>query len=165
MISPFEKFLLRKSKQFSKRLPLKIKDWKIFKGDRVIVNASGAKGQVGKVIDINKHTSRLVVEGVKRRRVLRNGKFVLAEKPIHYSNVQLIDPETGLRTRTKWRYTEEGKKVRIAVKSGTVIPIPDQGEFEPMKDKANDLKDTPLDEALRDTYAEAVAAAEGMEQQ
>ena len=42
------------------------------------------------------------------------------EAPIHVSNIALIDPETNTATRVGYD-TADGKKVRIARKSGKAI--------------------------------------------
>jgi large subunit ribosomal protein L24 len=42
------------------------------------------------------------------------------EAPIHISNVSLVDPESGKASRAGYRM-EDGKKVRIARKSGKAI--------------------------------------------
>ena len=36
---------------------------------------------------------------------------VLAQSPLHYSNVMLADPVTGRPVRVGWRYLEDGTKV------------------------------------------------------
>ena len=42
------------------------------------------------------------------------------EAPLHISKVALEDPKTGKPTRVRFE-TKDGKKVRVAVKSGEVI--------------------------------------------
>eukprot|EP00465_Bigelowiella_longifila_P013368 CAMPEP_0185270504 /NCGR_PEP_ID=MMETSP1359-20130426/42424_1 /TAXON_ID=552665 /ORGANISM="Bigelowiella longifila, Strain CCMP242" /LENGTH=182 /DNA_ID=CAMNT_0027862077 /DNA_START=21 /DNA_END=569 /DNA_ORIENTATION=- len=155
----FEKMLLRKGMRINKRLPIKIRDWKIFRGDQVLIRTGPSKGETGRVVACDKYKNRVVVEGVNLRRRLRNAKFVMAEDTIHYSNVNLLDPETGKPTRVKWRFLEDGEKIRISVKSGAMIPIPDQKEFDPPQKPFNDQKDTGLDLAMKDTYTAAKEAA------
>jgi large subunit ribosomal protein L24 len=46
---------------------------------------------------------------------------VTQEAPIHVSNVSLIDPKSGKPTRIGYKVLENGKKVRVAKKSGEVI--------------------------------------------
>ena len=53
------------------------------------------------------------------------GKKILKPCTIHYSNVMLIDPSTGLPTKVATRFLEDGSKVRVAKKSGHIIPKPD----------------------------------------
>ncbi len=73
-------------------------------------------------------TDRLVVEGVNRvKRHTRpspkqpEGAIVEKDMPIHRSNVMLIDPTTQKGTRIRMRLQGDGTKVRVAVKSGTVL--------------------------------------------
>lgn len=41
------------------------------------------------------------------------------ESPLHYSNVSLLDPTTGVPCRVAWRYTDSGEKVgEHALKGG-----------------------------------------------
>jgi len=48
------------------------------------------------------------------------GGIVSQEAAIHVSNVMLIDPKSGEPTRVGYKI-ENGKKVRVAKKSGAVI--------------------------------------------
>lgn len=100
---------------------------KIKKGDKVVVIAGAQKGTVGTVARVIPEFNKVVVEGVNR--VKRHtkptprapeGGIIEKDRPIHISNVQLVDPTTGKPTRTRVG-EQDGKKVRIAVKSGTVI--------------------------------------------
>merc|ERR1711976_971206 len=45
---------------------------------------------------------------------------------IHYSNVNLVDPETGVGTKTRFAYLADGTKVRISRDTGTIIPKPER---------------------------------------
>jgi len=42
------------------------------------------------------------------------GGIVSVESPLHYSNVKLVDPQTGQPVRVTWRFLEDGTKVRAA---------------------------------------------------
>lgn len=161
-MSSFQRALARKVAKIgkSKRLPLKVKNWKLFKGDFVKVISGGGKGEYGPIVDLCKYTSRVWVKGVKMRRRLRNNRFVLMESPIHYSNVMLVDPELKKPTRVRWRFTEDGTNVRVSVKSGAVIPLPDQSPWEDPIAPVNKDKDTEVADAFADTYSAAVAAME-----
>lgn len=46
------------------------------------------------------------------------GGIVSVESPLHYSNVSLIDPTTGVPCRVAWRYLESGEKVCSAWEQG-----------------------------------------------
>jgi large subunit ribosomal protein L24 len=100
---------------------------KIKKGDTVLVIAGAQKGTQGTVTRVLPEFNRVVVEGVSRvkrhqKPTPRNpeGGIVEKDRPIHISNVQLVDPSTGKGTRVRSQ-VQDGKKVRVAIKSGTVI--------------------------------------------
>jgi large subunit ribosomal protein L24 len=101
---------------------------KIRKGDKVMVIAGAQKGSVGTVTRVFPEFSKVIVEGVNRvKRHMKptprqpEGGIIEKDRPIHVSNVALVDPSTDKPTRVK-SGEQDGKKVRIAVKSGTVIP-------------------------------------------
>jgi len=84
----------------------------------------GKKGTVLKAIPA--HT-RVVVEGiniVKRhigsRRSNGRGQIVEKPMPVHVSNVMLVDPKTGTRTRIA-RTKKDGKTVRVTARSRTTL--------------------------------------------
>ena len=89
-------------KQFpKKKKPLDlIKTWNIFRGDTVQVIAGPCKGEQGTIKEVIKKSNRVVVNGVNmsQRRIpatpLAPGKTYLEAAPIHYSNVNLLCPET-----------------------------------------------------------------------
>jgi large subunit ribosomal protein L24 len=101
----------------------------VTKGDMVRVVRGDDKGKEGKIIRVNRKTSRVVVEGVnivKRHRRARRAEeqsgIVDFPAPIHSSNVMLLDPKSGAPTRTRRKIDDDGTKERIAVKSGEAIP-------------------------------------------
>ena len=103
---------------------------KIKKGDTVLVIAGKDKGLQGKVLEIEKDDSRVIVEGVNRvkrhtqqtesDRGAKVGGILTIEAPIHLSNVMLVDG-SGKGTRVGFRKDDEGKNVRISRKSGKDI--------------------------------------------
>jgi large subunit ribosomal protein L24 len=103
---------------------------KIRKGDRVVVISGNDKGTVGEVIRVIPDESRVVVQGVNIRikhqaQTQTRGETIPAgkiefEAPIDISNVMLIDPKSGEPTRVRIE-REDGKPVRVAVKSGEKI--------------------------------------------
>lgn len=105
---------------------------RIKKNDLVEVITGKNRGRRGKVLRVIEETNRVLVEGVnilkKHERPNANnqqGGITEREFPINVSNVMLIDPKTGKRTRTGRRVNvgADGKKVyeRIAKRSGDVI--------------------------------------------
>ena len=104
-----------------------MKKFHIKKGDTVFVNAGNDKGKTGKVLEVLRDKDRVIVEGInmvskhtKPNAKQPQGGIVKQEGSIHISNVQLIDPKTGAPTRIGYKF-EDGKKVRIAKKSGEEI--------------------------------------------
>ena len=63
-------------------------------------------------------------EEMQRRR-----KTIRKEYPIHISNIQLVDPSNNSPTKIKYGFLEDGSKVRISKKSGTLIPKPDRSHL------------------------------------
>ena len=100
----------------------------IRKGDEVIVLAGDDKGRKGKVLKVLVTKQRALVEGVnmvsksmKPSAKNPQGGIVKQEAPIHVSNLSLIAPKSGKATRIGMKKTDDGKKVRVAKKSGEVI--------------------------------------------
>ena len=100
----------------------------IKKDDTVIVLAGEDKGKTGKVLKVLVEKNRAIVEGVnivsksaKPSAKNPQGGIVKMEAPIHISNLSLIDPKSGKATRVAFKKTDDGKKVRIAKKSGEEI--------------------------------------------
>ncbi|MDR3510842.1 MAG: 50S ribosomal protein L24 [Caulobacteraceae bacterium] len=100
---------------------------KIKKGDRVVVLAGKDKGRQGQVLKVLPKDERLVVAGINMvKRHTRptqadpQGGIKNKEAALHISNVAFVDPKSGEPTRVGFR-VENGKKVRVAKKSGEVI--------------------------------------------
>lgn len=97
---------------------------KIKKGDTVVVITGSDKGKQGKVLRVLVDKNRVVVEGVNRlwkhvrpsQRYPQGGR-IQKDAPIHVSNVQLLDPQSGKGTRVRFE-ERDGVKHRVAVKSG-----------------------------------------------
>ena len=97
------------------------------KGDKVMVIAGKDKGKTGVILTSFPKKDRVLVEGVniikkhmKPNQASPQGGIVSQEAAIHVSNVMLIDPKTGEPTRVGYK-VEDGKKVRVAKKSGEII--------------------------------------------
>ncbi len=99
----------------------------IKKGDEVIVLAGEDKGQKGKVLKVLVEKKRALVEGINlvSKSTKPSAKYpqgiIKQEAPIHISNLSLIDPKSGKATRIAIKKTDDGKKIRVAKKSGEVI--------------------------------------------
>ena len=100
----------------------------IKKNDTVVVLAGQDKGKTGQVLKVLVDENRALVEGVnmvskstKPSAKNPQGGIVKQEAPIHISNLSLVDPKSGKPTRVGIKVAEDGKKVRIAKKSGEEI--------------------------------------------
>jgi large subunit ribosomal protein L24 len=100
---------------------------KIKKGDNVVVISGRDKGKQGEVLRVFPAESRLVVQGVHiaRRHTRQSmgtpGGIVEKELTIHISNVAHLDPASGKPTRVGYKTLDDGRKVRVARRSGEVI--------------------------------------------
>jgi large subunit ribosomal protein L24 len=100
---------------------------KIRKNDKVIVIAGKDKGTRGRVLKVLTDRDRLIVEKVnvvkrhKKRVGNQPGEIVEKEASIHVSNVLLLDPQSDKPSRVRMGSDKDGRKVRVAVKTGTVI--------------------------------------------
>ncbi|HWD59494.1 MAG TPA: 50S ribosomal protein L24 [Stellaceae bacterium] len=100
---------------------------KIKKGDNVVVISGRDKGKQGAVLRVFPAESRLVVQGVHvarrhtRARMGDPGGIVEKELTIHVSNVAHIDPSSGRPTRVGYKTLDDGRKVRVARRSGEVL--------------------------------------------
>jgi large subunit ribosomal protein L24 len=100
---------------------------KIKKGDNVVVITGRDKGKAGEVLRVLPAERRLIVQGihVARRhtkpRMGDPGGIVDKELTIHVSNVAHIDPQSGKPTRVGYKTLDDGRKVRIARRSGEVL--------------------------------------------
>lgn len=101
---------------------------KIKKGDYVVVLTGTDKGRKGEVLKVSPKDQRVVVKGVRmvKRHVKPSqldpeGGIKQFESPIHISNVAHIDPKDDVPTRVGFKVLKDGRKVRVAKKSGEVI--------------------------------------------
>lgn len=102
--------------------------FRIKKDDLVQVIAGKDKGARGKVLEVIVGKDKVLVEGVnivtKHRRARRQGAesgLIKMESPIHVSNVMIVDPKTDKPSRIGAQVSADGKKERIAKRSGTVV--------------------------------------------
>jgi large subunit ribosomal protein L24 len=100
---------------------------KIRKGDKVVVLSGKDKGRTGEVVRAMPKEGKVIVSGVnvharhrKPSQVNPQGGIERKEAPLHVSNVAIADPKTGAPTRVRFEQ-RDGKKVRVAAKSGELI--------------------------------------------
>ncbi|MDR4888439.1 50S ribosomal protein L24 [Bacillus sp. HNG] len=97
------------------------------KGDKVQVISGKDKGKQGVILESFPKKDRVIVEGVnivkkhsKPSQANPQGGIISHEAPIHVSNVMPLDPKSGNPTRVGYKEVD-GKKVRVAKKSGEVL--------------------------------------------
>lgn len=101
--------------------------FKIKKGDEVVVLTGKDKGAKGEVLKVLKSDGRVLVQGVNtvtkhtKPSQFSQGGIEKVERSIHISNVALADPKTGAATRVGYKILKDGKKVRVAKKSGETV--------------------------------------------
>ena len=100
---------------------------KIRKGDKVIVLAGRDKGRSGEVIEVRPADGRALVRGVnmvkrhQRQTAQQEGGIISKELPVQLSNIAIADPKDGKPTRVGFKIQPDGKKIRIAKRSGAEI--------------------------------------------
>lgn len=101
---------------------------RIRKNDTVQVIAGKDKGKRGKVLRVVTDTDRVIVEGINvAKRHMRptpqnpQGGIVEKEMPVDVSNVMIVDPKTDKPTRIRMGQNKDGKKIRIAARSGAEL--------------------------------------------
>ncbi len=109
-----------------------IKRWNVFVGDRVEILVGKDAGKHGIVNSIIKERNWVFVEGLNCEykmidqhpgsmpTCMRNEKPLLVT-----TQVKLVDPSDGKPADTEWRFTEKGTEVRVSVRTGRIIPLPD----------------------------------------
>jgi len=100
---------------------------KIKKGDNVIITTGKDKGKKGKILQVFPALNRVVIEGANISKVHQKprtkgatGQIIERSMPINASNVMIVDPKTGDRTRVGIKKIE-GKNVRVTKKSGSEL--------------------------------------------
>jgi large subunit ribosomal protein L24 len=100
---------------------------KIRKGDKVVVLTGRDKGRTGEVIKVLRERDRALVRGVlivkrhQRQTPAQEGGIISKEASIHLSNLALADPKDGKPTRVGFKVMSDGRKVRVAKRSGVEI--------------------------------------------
>jgi large subunit ribosomal protein L24 len=100
---------------------------KIRKGDKVILLSGRDKGRTGEVIEVRPGQARALVRGVnivkrhQKQTGAQEGGIISKEAPVHLSNLALADPKDGKPTRVGFKVLPDGRKVRVAKRSGVEI--------------------------------------------
>ena len=100
---------------------------KIKKGDSVVVRSGKDKGRTGTVLKVIPKEGKVLVEGINvatrhRKPTQQNpqGGIDRTPAPMPISKVSIADPKDGRPTRVRFE-ERDGRKVRVAVKSGETI--------------------------------------------
>jgi large subunit ribosomal protein L24 len=101
--------------------------WRIRKDDQVVVTSGKDRGKLGRVMQLFPNEGRALVEKVnvvkrhsKPSAKNRQGGIIEKEASIHLSNLMLVDPKDGKKTRVGIR-VENGKKIRFSKRSNEQI--------------------------------------------
>ena len=100
---------------------------KIKKGDKVVVLTGRDKGRSGEVIEVRPRESRALVRGInmvrrhQRQTAAQQGGIIAKEATVHLSNIAVADPKDGKPTRVGFKLLKDGRKVRVAKRSGEQI--------------------------------------------
>jgi large subunit ribosomal protein L24 len=85
------------------------------------------KGGSGEVMEVRPAEVRALVRGVnlvkrhQRQTANQEGGIISKEAPIHLSNIAIADPKDGKPTRVGFKVLPDGRKVRVAKRSGVEI--------------------------------------------
>jgi large subunit ribosomal protein L24 len=100
---------------------------KIKKGDKVVVITGRDKGKSGEVLEVRPVEGRAVVRGVaqvkrhQRQTQNQQGGIITKEAAVNLSNLAIADPKDGKPTRVGFKVLADGRKVRVAKRSGEQI--------------------------------------------
>ena len=103
---------------------------RIRKGDDVVVRTGRNRGMRGTVLRVLEN-ERVLVEGVNvvKRHTRPNpqrgtqGGIVQKEMPVHISNVNIFNPATKKGDRIRYKWLDDGRKVRIFTSTDEVIDV------------------------------------------
>jgi large subunit ribosomal protein L24 len=101
--------------------------FRIRKGDAVCVISGKDKGKSGSVLKVLRQDNRLLVQGInlvkkhQKQTFGQEGGIIQKEASIHISNVAHVDPVSKKPTRVGMKFLEDGRKVRVAKRSGDII--------------------------------------------
>ncbi|KAG9509667.1 putative 39S ribosomal protein L24, mitochondrial, partial [Fragariocoptes setiger] len=141
-----------------------IKEWPMFRGDRVELMTGPDKGKQGYINYIVKQRNWVCVEGLNLERTREEYpdtegmvSIKCSEKPLLINHeVKLVDPTDLLPTDIEWRFDDQGKRVRVSSRTQRVIPIPRQAfetiDYVDPKGYRDQPKDTDADEAAKITF-------------
>jgi len=134
--------------------PIREEDWMWFRGDRVELLTGPDKGKQGIINGIVQERNWVTVEGLNCEYEALGasedfpGMMLKKELPLLVTtDIKLVDPSNEKGAQVEWKFSEAGERIRVAISSGTTLPIPTQAletldYKDPKQYKANEFKDT-----------------------
>jgi len=114
-----------------KHLPTHAPKAHVRKGDLVVVLTGKTRGKQGTILKMFPLEQRALLDGeaaiYDTKHVKPNPQAQIAGgrtqklRPIHISNLALVDPTTGKATRVRHEKDAKGKTVRVSKKSGHIF--------------------------------------------
>jgi len=101
---------------------------KIRKGDKVMVLSGRDKGRTGEVFEVRPDADVALVRGInivkrhQKQTQTQEGGIISKEAPINLSNIAIVGKD-GKPTRVGFKIQADGKKVRVAKRSGAEIDV------------------------------------------
>ena len=145
---------------------LRLRKWKIIRGDQVMILSGKDKGQIGLVREVIRKRNAVIVSDrnlvykhVPKNESAPNGR-IQKEMPIHVSNVALVHPETKLKTKIEIRPVVDpktGKRENKRFVKGTSVEIPRPKYLEYQKAWVDTPLDTPANVVKLVTYQPTLA--------
>ncbi|XP_023831482.1 large ribosomal subunit protein uL24m-like [Salvelinus sp. IW2-2015] len=98
--------------------------------DQVEILSGKDKGKQGKVAQVFRHRNWVILDGLTThfRYIGKSadypGTYIASEAPLLLRDISLVDPTDRKPTEVEWRFTEEGEKVRVSLRTGRIVPKP-----------------------------------------
>lgn len=95
-------------------------------GDKVLVTAGKDKGKTGTIVKVDPKSERVIVEGVNKYvkhikpMMGRSGDKVLVERFLSTAKIAILNDKDQV-DRIGYRVADDGSKVRVFKKTGTMI--------------------------------------------
>lgn len=140
-----------------------IRNWFMFVGDVVQILRGKDKGKKGSISYVVRERNWVCVKGLNLGYQLQQrdanfpGALNTTENPLLVPrDVALVDPEDKEPTEIEWRFDEDGNHVRVSVRSGRIIPIPQKAfetrDYTHPQAYKEQPKDTPADQVTKATF-------------
>ena len=100
---------------------------KLKKGDEVIVLTGKDNGKTGKIVRVIPDIRKVIVTDVNKYKKHQKpgnnepGGIIEKDMPLHVSNVAFYDSSLKKGIRVGYKFSKDGKKIRINKKSGKEI--------------------------------------------